>query len=203
MSYMNLFQAPWLAPFLRQFPASYFIIGYLWVPGIFVAALLSRRRFGSDPQGIVQAVLLITTIFYLTRYGVYEQYLLYLLPFFLIDLTLWHPERRPLFRFLLILATVYLLVNNDLLVRFLGPVSSSFVDLAYAADWSPDLGGLRAIGLNTLNVLMTITFVQLGLIFANPARGCRPWPFGVLARARAWIRPTAPGSNSMTRGDSP
>lgn len=193
MSYMNFFQAPWLAPFLQQIPISYFVIGYLWVPGIVVAALLSRRRFGSDPQGIVQAVLLITTIFYLTRYGVYEQYLLYLLPFFLIDLTLWHPERRPLFRFLLILATAYFLVNNDFLIRFLGPVSSSFVDVAFAADQTPDLGLLRVIGLYTMNVLMTITFVQLGLTFANPARGCRPWPFALLAWARAWIRPAASG----------
>jgi len=188
MSYVNILQAPLLLPALRRIPFFYEALGYLWVPSILVAALFARRRFPSDAQGIVQAILLLTSVFYLTRYGVYEQYILYMLPLFLIDLTLWHPERRPLFRLFLSLATTYLLVNNDLLVRFLGPVSSSFVDAAYAADISPTVGIVRTAATYVLNVLISVTFVQLAMVFANPARDPRPWPRVVLERGRAWIR---------------
>jgi hypothetical protein len=187
MSYVNILQAPLLVAALERIPFFYETLGYLWVPGILVAALLARRRFQSDPQGIVQAILLLTAVFYLTRYGVNEQYMLYMLPFFLIDLTLWHPERRPLFRLLLSLATVYLLVNNDLLVRFLGPVSTSFVDAAYAADISSTVGTVRTAAIYALNVLLSVTFLQLALVFANPTRDARPWPRVVLERGRAWI----------------
>jgi hypothetical protein len=188
MSYVNILQAPLLLPALRRIPFFYETLGYLWVPGILAAAFVARRRFQPDAHGIVQAVLLITAAFYLTRYGVNEQYLLYMLPFFLIDLTLWHPERRPLFRLLLGLGTTYLLVNNDLLIRFLGPVSTSFVDAAYAADISPTAGILRTAAIYVLNVLLSVTFVQLALVFANPSRDARPWPRIVLERGRGWIR---------------
>jgi hypothetical protein len=188
MSYVNILDATSLVPVLRQVPLFYEVLGYLWVPSILIAAFIAKRRFRSDPQGMVQAILLITSAFYLTRNGVYEQYLLYILPFFLIDLTLWHPERRPLFRFLLILATVYVLVDSDALLRFLGPVSSSFVDATFAADVDPNVGILRMAVIYLLNVLLSVTFFQLALVFANPTRDTRPWPQRLLARARAWIR---------------
>jgi hypothetical protein len=188
MSYVNILDATSLVPVLRQVPLFYEVLGYLWVPSILIAAFIAKRRFRSDPQGMVQAILLITSAFYLTRNGVYEQYLLYILPFFLIDLTLWHPERRPLFRFLLILATVYLLVDSDALLRFLGPVSSSFVDATFAADVDPNVGILRMAVIYLLNVLLSVTLIQLALVFANPARNARPWPQRLLALARARMR---------------
>ena len=189
MSYVNILQAPALIPFLTQVPFLYSVLGYLWVPGILIGGYVAQRRFALDPRGTVQAILFVTTIFYLTRWGVYEQYLMYLFPLLIVDIELWHPERRPLFRLLLYLATAYLLVNNDFLIRFLGPVSGGFVDLSYAADNSPDLGIIRAGATYLLNVVITITFVQLGLVFANPARGSRPWPKVLFARIHGWVRP--------------
>ncbi len=203
MSYVNILQAPALIPLLTRVPFLYSVLGYLWVPGILVGAYLAQRRFASDPRGTVQAILLVTTTFYLTRWGVYEQYLMYLFPLLIVDIELWHPERRPLFRLLLLLATAYLLVNNDFLVRFLGPLSSGFVDLSYAADSSPDLGIIRAGATYFLNVVITITFVQLALVFADPTRGSRPWPQEWLAKIQGWMRPQAADSDTNVREPLP
>ena len=192
-----------MIPLLIRVPFLYSVLGYLWVPGILVGAYVAQRRFAVDPRGTVQAILLVTTIFYLTRWGVYEQYLIYLFPLLIVDIELWHPERRPLFRLLLLLATAYLLVNNDFLVRFLGPLSSGFVDLSYAADSSPDLGIIRAGATYFLNVVITITFVQMALVFADPTRGARPWPQQWLAKIQGWMRPPAADSDMNVREPLP
>lgn len=184
MSYVTILGDPVLVALLGGMTYVYAIFGYLWIPAVVIGAFIAHRRFASDPQGTVQAMLLITTLFFLTRWGVYEQYLMYLFPLFLVDIALWHPERRPLFRLLFLEATAYLLVNNDLLVRFLGPVSPSFVDVAYAADNASILALPRVVAIYVLSVIITITFVQMALVFANPSRPARPWPWAIAERLR-------------------
>jgi hypothetical protein len=185
MTYVNLLQDPSILRAWSGIPGLYEAMGFLWVPGSLVAGYVAWRRFpGSSPRGVVQGMLLVTAVFYVTRFGVYEQYLLYLLPFFLIDMLLWHPGRRAMFNFSWGLVLAYLLVNNDLLVRFAGPLYSGFVDIAYAADASPVLGGLRTAGLYALDVLITITFVQLVLVFAREQPEPQPWPVA----AGRWFR---------------
>jgi hypothetical protein len=66
-------------------------------------------------------------------------------------------------------------------------VSTSFVDAAYAADISSTVGTVRTAAIYALNVLLSVTFLQLALVFANPTRDARPWPRVVLERGRAWI----------------
>src|SRR3989442_5609390 len=134
MTYSILFQDPALLPIWFRQPEIYLAMGYLWVPGVIVAGLIASRRFpGEGAETTVQAILLVTTVFFLTRWGVNEQYLTYLLPLFYIDLTIWHPERKSLFRLTWVLAFAYLLANNDLLVRFFGPLSSQAIDIAFEA----------------------------------------------------------------------
>ena len=69
MSYVNILQAPALIPLLTRVSFLYSVLGYLWVPGILVGAYVAQRRFAVDRRGTVQAILLVTTIFYLTRWG--------------------------------------------------------------------------------------------------------------------------------------
>ncbi len=177
MTYSNLLEAPAIVAVLGNVPYLYLALGLMWVPCAVLAGFLAARRFpGNEPREVVQAYLLVTAVFYLTRWGVYEQYLLYLLPLLLIDAYLWHPERGPLLRWVWLLSLAYLLVNNDFLIRFLGPVSGSFVDLAYAADNSPGIGLARTAAAYVLDILLTLTFVQLFLVFFNPRRDPRPWP---------------------------
>lgn len=185
MTYVNVISDPHFLEFWRGIPYVYLLFSLLWVPGCIVAGYVACKRFtDTSPQSTIQCLLLITSVFYLTRFGVYEQYMLYLLPLFLVDILLWHPERRPLFNLVWVLAFAYLLVNNDFLVRFLGPVSGSFVDIAYSADTSLVLSPLRTSAMYFLDVLITVTFVQLLLVFASARRSPRPWPYTLMV----WVR---------------
>jgi hypothetical protein len=198
ITYMSLLGSPLAAGVLSRIPDFYAALGYLWVPGILIGGVWGWRRFrGEKPDAMVQGFLLSTMVFFLTRQGVNEQYLMYLLPLLLIDVLLWHPERSGLFRLTWILCFAFLLVNNDLLVRFLGPVSDSFVNIAYAADASTVLGGVRTYAGYVLDVLITITFAQLIRTIANPKRSARPWPslLAVFFRTRLLGRSTSPEAN--------
>jgi len=188
MTYSILLLDPALLPIWFRQPDIYLAMGYLWVPGVIVAGLIASRRFpGEGAETTVQAILLVTTVFFLTRWGVNEQYLTYLLPLFYIDVALWHPERKSLFRLTWVLTFAYLLANNDLLVRFLGPVSSKAVDIAFAADNSGILSPIRTAALYAVAILFTVHLVQLVLVFLNPSRNTTPWLFRLrsLRRARA------------------
>ncbi|HYM38959.1 MAG TPA: hypothetical protein VEY12_02280, partial [Thermoplasmata archaeon] len=185
MTYVYILHDPLFYGAWTGIPGLYEAMGLLWIPGSLVAGYVAWRRFPDPtPKAAVQGMLLVTTVFYLTRYGVYEQYLLYLLPLFLADIVLWHPGRRTVYNFTCILIFAYLLVNNDLLIRFLGPVNSSFVDIAYAADASPVLGILRTAGLYTLDVLITITLLQLTVVFARGESNPVPWPMSLVRSIR-------------------
>ena len=188
LTYVFVLQDRSLVPILSQIPGFYFAMGYLWPPGIIVAGLIGSRRFpGKGTEMTVQALLLITVVFLLTRWGVYEQYLTYLLPLFYIDVAIWHPERKSLFRFTWVLAFAYLLANNDLLLRFFGPVSSQAVDIAFVADNAGILSPIRTAALYAAAILFTVHLVQLVLVFLNPSRNTTPWLFRLrsLRHARA------------------
>ena len=188
MTYVIIFQDPSVVLILARLPGVYLAMGYMWPAGVILAGLIGQRRFpAKGAEATVQALLLITTVFLLTRWGVYEQYLTYLFPFLYIDVALWHPERKSLFRFTWVLAFAYLLANNDLLVRFLGPASSKAVDIAFAADNSGILSPIRTAALYAVAILFTAHLVQLVLVFLNPSRNTTPWLFRLrsLRRARA------------------
>src|SRR5467141_1043221 len=86
LTYVNILQAPALAPILSSITGLYLALGFLWIPGALLAAFVAYRRFGSDsPERVGQSFLLITAVFFLTRWGVYEQYLIYFLPLLYID----------------------------------------------------------------------------------------------------------------------
>jgi len=197
LTYVNILQAPALVPILSAVDGFYMLMGFLWIPGTLLAGAVAYRRFGGDtPERVVQSLLLITTVFFLTRWGVYEQYLIYLLPLFYVDLVLWHPERRSLFILTWILAFAYLLLNNDFLLRFFGPVDSRAVDIAYAFDNQSSLGPLRVWGMYVLAALFTVHLVQLLRVFLNPLRDSTPWllrPFIRLRTLSKRAMPDVPG----------
>jgi len=200
ITYVFVLQDRSLVPILSQIPGFYFAMGYLWPPGIIVAGLIGSRRFpGKGAEMTVQALLLITVVFLLTRWGVYEQYLTYLLPLFYIDVAIWHPERKSLFRFTWVLAFLFLLANNDLLLRFFGPVSSQAVNIAFAADNESIFGPIRTAALYIVAILFTLHLVQLVLTFLNPSRNATPWLFrlGSVRRSRA------PDESDLTKVGNP
>jgi hypothetical protein len=51
-----------------------------------------------------------------------------------VDVALWHPERRRILIATVIVAMIYLVVNNYFLVRFLSPVYPGFVNFEDALN---------------------------------------------------------------------
>ena len=200
MTYVIIFQDPVLVPILARLPWFYYVAGYLWPPGIVLAGWVAYRRFpGTAAESTIQALLLVTTIFLLTRWGVYEQYLTYLLPLFYIDTVLWHPERKRLFRFTWVVAFLFLLANNDLLLRFFGPVSTQAVDIAFTADNASIFGPIRTAALYAVAILFTIHLVQLVSQFLDPSRNTTPW----LLRLRSLRRSRAPNKPDIDKVGDP
>jgi len=185
MTFVSLLQAPAIVPIFSAINGFYLVMGYLWIPGCILAGWIAYRRFGGDsPEALTQSVLLITTIFFLTRWGVNEQYLIYFLPLFYIDLVLWHPGRRSVFLLTWGLALAFLLVNNDLLIRFFGALDSRAADIAYNFDNHSSFAPLRLYGMYVIGCLFTLHLVQLSWIFMNPLRDSTSW----LVRPFLWLR---------------
>jgi len=176
MTYGNLLKAPELVQILSPINGFYVVMGYLWIPGTIFAGWIAHRRFGRDsPEAVTQSLLLITTVFFLTRWGVNEQYLIYFLPLFYIDLVLWHPGRRSLFVLTWGLALAYLVVNNDLLLRFFGPLDARAADIAWEFDNHSTLAPLRLDGMYLLGCLFSLHLVQLVWVIMRPLRDSTSW----------------------------
>src|SRR5712692_3182653 len=129
MTYTRLLAEPFILPLENQINNFFLIAGLLWIPALLIASILALKFFPKPtPADSVQAVLLITIFFFLTRWSVYEQYMIYLIAFLLIDVKLWHPKRRGLFHVTWMLSLIFLVINNLLFIRFLGPAIPSAVD---------------------------------------------------------------------------
>jgi len=191
MTYVNLLQAPFLWPTLSRFGAFWLVVGFAWVPAIVVAAFVSSRRFADKgPQSTLQALLFIVSVFFLTRFGINEQYLIYLLPLFYVDVLLWHPERKSLFTLTWVLGFAFLLADNDLLLRFFGPAFPGAFDIAFAFDNWSEFAWIRYAALHVIGVLFTIHMVQLARVFLVSRASPTPWlwrPFARLWSARRGI----------------
>jgi len=78
---------------------------------------------------MVQTMILCVLAFLLFKARVNEQYSLYLIPLGLIDVALWHPERKKLLYLTAAVTMLFLLVNNNFLIGFLAPIYPSAVQI--------------------------------------------------------------------------
>ena len=169
----------------------YLLVGFVWVPAVILGAIAAARRFpDGGTQATVQGVLFLTILFFLSRWGINEQYLVYLLPLFYVDVLLWHPERKSLFSLTWILGFAFLLANNNLLIWFFAPAFPQAFDLAFAFDNWSDLAWVRYAALYTLSALFTIHLVQLARIFVRSESSPTPWLWRPLARLQSVLRVT-------------
>jgi hypothetical protein len=180
------------------------VIAWLWVPAVILAGFYAMRHFPQvGAEALAEALLLITAVFLLMHTNVFEQYLIYLMPLLLLDVELWHPERRLLFRMTWAIGFVFLLLNNDLLIRFVVPVFPAALDITTAMDASPVFGVARAFILSALAILFAIHLIQLILVLADTHRDTRPWflrIFGLtMASARPEVSPEAGAQEDSVR----
>src|SRR5207247_1467631 len=71
MTFVNVLHSPVLASAWSSFGPFFYLLGYAWVPGIIIAGIVACRRFPDPgPEKTIQALLLITSVFFLTRLGI-------------------------------------------------------------------------------------------------------------------------------------
>jgi hypothetical protein len=183
MNYAFLLGQGPVSAVLSPIPYFYDAIGYLWVPGVILAGWMGARWLSTPTPGSeVRAMLLIVSVFLLLRWGLYEQYLLYLFSLMLLDIAAFHPARRNLMLFCYALAGSWLLVNNDFGIRFLSPLSVGIQPYTASLDASATYGLGRQIALVALAILVTITLVQLVLTYLRDEAEPVPWLFQIPQR---------------------
>ena len=128
-------------------------------------------------------MLLVVTVFLLLRWGLYEQYLLYLFSLLLLDVVAFHPGRRPLLLFTYTLCGAWLLINNDLGLRFLSPLSTGIQPYTASLDANDTWGAFRMYALIVLSVVITVTLVQMLRAVLRDEERPAPW----LLRAPSWL----------------
>lgn len=114
-------------------PSVYRVLGFLWIPAVIAFTLVAFRLYGFDTDyGLIQSLLVVTLAFLIFRSRVTEQYSIYLFALSGIDVALWNPTRKRLLLLMMATATVYLVSNNFLMVRFLAPVYPNFAQFESA-----------------------------------------------------------------------
>jgi hypothetical protein len=192
MNWVGILTAPPLAPWLATQPQLTYWLSYLWIPAIFVAGWVSARWFASrEPKQVLRAMVVVTSTFLLFRWGLYEQYMLYLFSLVLLDVILFHPERRALFLGTIVTSSAFLLMNNDLGIRFLAPLSPAVTAYTDALDASTGYGTVRIYALIAIALLVTGTLAQLVYVYLREDASPRPW-WGYLGLAGHAGAPTAP-----------
>lgn len=140
------------------------LAGYVWVLALIVAYVYCLRRIGPDGISLPYLILVLqclSLVFFLTRIGVAEQYVIYFLGFGLLEKYLVGKDRSKFFTGVWVSAMGFLLANNTYLVRFLSPLSIQFSDLDSAL--SSGLLGETRNGLMIVTALFFTAFCALYL----------------------------------------
>jgi len=207
MNYVYVLTLSSVSAVLSPIPYLYAAGGYLWVPGVVGAGWLAAKWVGEgDSRSELRAMLLVVTVFLLLRWGLYEQYFLYLFSLLALDVVVFHPGRRPFFAFIVGLATVDLLINNDLGLYFLSPISTGLSSFTAMLDNNGSWGVFRTYALLVLALVMTVTLVQLAQAFVRDRLSPRPWLYFVVDWVRSLIHgdrstpqpPPGPEENGLT-----
>jgi hypothetical protein len=120
----------------------YSALGSVWIPAVIILTFTAVWKFRTETDyGLIQALLVCTLAFFIFKAQITEQYALYLFSIAAVDVALWHPERKRVLIATVIVAMIYLVVNNYFLVRFLSPVYPGFVNFEGAMNSL--VGGLR------------------------------------------------------------
>ncbi|MGA8710095.1 MAG: glycosyltransferase 87 family protein [Thermoplasmata archaeon] len=161
---------------LSGVPYFYSVVPFAWVPGVIAAGWVAAKWVGGDdPAAELRALILIVTVFLLLRWGLYEQYMLYLFAPVALDVATFHPGRRVLLASTFGLSALYLIVNNDLGLRFITPADPGVFAYTVALDASSGWGLARTVALAVLAILVTVTLIQwIRTILRDEPR---PWPW--------------------------
>lgn len=176
LTYESALGSPYILPLMPGLPILILALGYVWIPATIVASVWAWKRLPEDaPSTDVQAVLLVLVVLFLTRWTVNPQYLILFLPFLLLDVVLWHPERRPLFHVLWVLALTFIVFLDSFLLFFLTPASPSAQEWLAALDGNAVYEAVVTPVTLVLGGLFSVHLVQLGALILRPGTDPDPW----------------------------
>ncbi|MCI4366012.1 MAG: hypothetical protein L3K10_08180 [Thermoplasmata archaeon] len=161
-------------------PGATVLFESLWVPGVVAVGWIAAervRRGGLAAE--VDGVIAIVTVFLLLRWGLNEQYLLYLFAPLALDMMAFHRDRRVFFAVLAALATAFLVINNTLLVPFLSPLGPQYLAWFYSANNTPVWDPLRLYSLDALALAISLVLARLLYVVLRNDPTPAPW-FGWL-----------------------
>jgi hypothetical protein len=120
----------------------YETLGILWVPALIVFTWVAFKRFGTRGEyGLIQSFLVCTLIFLIFKARVTEQYALYFFAIGAVDVAVWNQARKWTLLASVVVALIYLVMNNYFLIRFLSPVYPGFVN--FENSMSVAIGPIR------------------------------------------------------------
>ena len=179
LTFLNFLASPVMLPILFRIPYFYEVVRLLWIPTLLVATVFAARRFPSASiKDTAQAFMLVLCAFFLSRWGVNEQLIIYFLPLLLVDVLVWHPERRLLFHMTWVLALLFLTANNDLFLLFVGPVAPDLMNFAlqlHDVNNLTLLAAARYVTVDLLGVIFSIHLVQVMLVLIRNKQNATPW----------------------------
>jgi hypothetical protein len=185
MNYVFILTLSGISAILSPVPYLYTVLGYLWIPGVVAAGWVSARWLTDGrPNSELRAMMLVVTVFLLLRWGLYEQYFLYLFCPLALDVAVFHPGRRAFFWYSVALATIDLFINNDLGLRFLTPIYPGLGPYSTAIDANDSWGVFRTYSLLVLSIVVTVTLVQFIYALLDDENAPRPWPYALGDRLR-------------------
>lgn len=118
-------------------PEVYTILGLAWIPAIIVVTLVSLRLFDlRTDYGRFQSLIVATLAFLIFKARVTEQYAIYFFALAVVDIAVWHAERKQMLLLMMGAVLVYLLSNNYLLTRFLAPIYPDFTQIEMGVNQS-------------------------------------------------------------------
>ena len=188
MNYASLITMPQVVVLFARIPEFYVVIPYLWVPAVIAAGGWATRWLApASPSGELRAMLFVVSVFLLLRWGLYEQYLLYLFAPLALDVAVFHPGRRALLRWTWGLSMIWLLINNDLGLRFLSPISTGIEPFTTSLDSGGPWGLFRFYAFIPLALAVTVTLVQVARTVARDEPRPELWPRRLLIALRSLL----------------
>ncbi len=179
MNLAGVLTAAPLVDVLSTVPHLFTVLSYLYVPGAILAGYVAARWIRpNDPQTELRAMMLVTTVFLLLRWGLYEQYMIYIFALMALDIAAFHADRRTFLLYLWLLSLVFLLVNNDLGARFVTPLDTNLWPTLSNLDQSAVYGSARTWALEGLDVLVTVSLIQWLVVLVRNHDWPTPWLVG-------------------------
>ena len=142
------------------FKLSLSLLSLIWAPTLSVFYLTALRSPRFNLKELIQALLITTCLLLLTRLVIPEQFAIYPMALALIDACLWHPRRLNALHAIWILASIYAVINNTLLIRFLSPVSIEAFNLDIAINNNLPTAQIRYLLMHASATIYSIVILR-------------------------------------------